>query len=191
MPAHDAGYKLLFSHPQMVRDLLVGFVHEPWVAELDFETLEKVHGSYVSADLRQREEDMVWRVRWRERWLYVYLLLEFQSTVDTYMAVRMMTYLGLLYQDLIARDELAEGGRLPPALPLVLYSGKPRWNAARDLCDLLAPLPDGLQTYAPSLRYLLIDEGCYSEAELSPLKNLSAALFRLESSKSREDVPRT
>jgi hypothetical protein len=31
----------------------------------------------------------------------VYLLLEFQSTVDPFMAVRIMVYLGLLYQDLI------------------------------------------------------------------------------------------
>ncbi|MCK7580635.1 MAG: hypothetical protein MZV65_36680 [Chromatiales bacterium] len=26
--------------------------------------------------------DLVWRLRWQERWLYVYLLLEFQSRVD-------------------------------------------------------------------------------------------------------------
>lgn len=38
---HDAGYKRLFSHPEMVRDLLVGFVREPWVAEVDLATLER------------------------------------------------------------------------------------------------------------------------------------------------------
>lgn len=36
---HDSSYKLLFSHPAMVEDLLTGFVHEDWVAELDFATL--------------------------------------------------------------------------------------------------------------------------------------------------------
>ena len=79
---HDSSYKLLFSHPAMVEDLLTGFVHEDWVAELDFATLEKVPGSYVSDDLRPRADDVVWRVRWREHWLYIYLLLEFQSDVD-------------------------------------------------------------------------------------------------------------
>ncbi len=54
---HDVSYKTLFSHPQMVADLLQGFVREPWVAEADFTTLEKVSGSYVSDDLRQREDD--------------------------------------------------------------------------------------------------------------------------------------
>ncbi len=75
---HDSGYKLLF-HPAMVVDLLTGFVAEDWVQELDFTTLEKQSGSYVSDDLRPRADDVVWRVRWRDRWLYVYLLLEFQS----------------------------------------------------------------------------------------------------------------
>jgi hypothetical protein len=39
MPDHDNSYKLLFSHPEMVRDLLLGFVNEPWLAELDLKTL--------------------------------------------------------------------------------------------------------------------------------------------------------
>jgi hypothetical protein len=33
---HDNSYKLLFSHPQMVKDLLIGFVKEAWVEQLDF-----------------------------------------------------------------------------------------------------------------------------------------------------------
>jgi hypothetical protein len=49
---HDHSYKLLFSHADMVAYLLRGFVHEPWVAELDFASLEKVSGSYVADDLR-------------------------------------------------------------------------------------------------------------------------------------------
>ena len=78
---HDHSYKLLFSHPEMVADLLRGFVHEPWVGGLDFASLEKVSGSYVTDDLREREDDIIWRVRWGQDWLYVYLLQEFQSTV--------------------------------------------------------------------------------------------------------------
>src|SRR4051812_39470613 len=64
MASHDEGYKLLFSHPRMVEDLLRGFVEGDWVQNLDFSTLEKASGHYVSEDLRERESDMVWRVRW-------------------------------------------------------------------------------------------------------------------------------
>ncbi len=36
---HDGGYHLLFSHPEMVEDLLKTFVPETWVGQLDFGTL--------------------------------------------------------------------------------------------------------------------------------------------------------
>lgn len=62
--SHDAGYKLLFSHAELVADLLRGFVPEAWVRELDFASLERVSGSYVSDDLRDRHSDVIWRIRW-------------------------------------------------------------------------------------------------------------------------------
>jgi hypothetical protein len=54
MAQHDSGYKLLFSHPQMVEELLRGFVHEPWVEDLDYGSLEPAEASFTSADLRER-----------------------------------------------------------------------------------------------------------------------------------------
>jgi hypothetical protein len=139
---HDNGYKRLFSHPEMVEDLIRGFVREDWVKDLDFTTLERVSGHYVTRQLRSRKSDVVWR----KRWLYVYLLIEFQSTVDPWMAFRVMTYLGLFYQDLIWRRELTEG-KLPPVLPLVLYNGRAPWSAARDIAELIENVPGGLEQY--------------------------------------------
>jgi len=185
---HDHSYKALFSHAEMVADLLRGFVREDWVNELDFSTLEKVSGSYISDDLREREDDIIWRIRWGKDWLYVYLLLEFQSTVDWFMAVRIMTYVGLLYQDLIRSESIHKGEQLPPVLPVVLYNGDNRWQAPVDISELIIPIPGGLERYRPQLHYLLLDEGSYHDHELASLRNLTAALFRLENSRTPEDV---
>jgi len=185
---HDHSYKLLFSEPEVVIDLLQGFVHEDWVKELDFTTLEKVSGSYISDDLRSREDDVIWRVKYRQSWIYVYLLLEFQSTVDRYMAVRLMTYIGLLYQDLIKSKQTLPDRRLPPVFPVVLYNGEQRWTAATELKELIVALPGGMEQYLPSLKYLILDEGAYDPQTLTPLKNLVAAIFRLENSTSHEDI---
>ena len=192
MADHDNGYKMLFSHPEMVADLLRGFVREDWVRDLDFATLEKVPASFVGKKMRKRESDVLWRLRWRgeDRWLYVYLLLEFQSTVDPFMAVRMMTYLGLLYEDLIRRGHLTPEGLLPPVLPLVLYNGLARWDGAQEVSDLIEVVPGGLERYRPQLRYCLLDEGRIAASDLEPLQNLAAALFRLERSRGPEDVQR-
>jgi hypothetical protein len=187
---HDQSYKLLFSHAELVADLLRGFVCEDWVKALDFTSLEKMSSSYVADDLRSREDDVIWRVRWRQDWLYVYLLLEFQSTVDRFMAVRILSYVGLLYQDLIRSGQLTASGQLPPVLPLVLYNGVRRWQAPEEVAELVATVPGGLERYRPCLRYFLLDEGRFTEDDLAPLRNLAAALFRLENSRTPADVQR-
>ena len=122
MGQQDLGYKRVLAHREMVEDLLRGFVREPWVAEVEMDSLERVSGSYVSDDLRAREDDIIWRVRWRDRWLYVYLLLEFQATVDSFMALRILVYVGLLYQDLLRENKLTrlENSRAPEDIIQVL-----------------------------------------------------------------------
>ena len=44
---YDTGYKLLFSHPEMVRDLLIGYMPGERLNEGDFTSLNRVNGSYV------------------------------------------------------------------------------------------------------------------------------------------------
>ena len=63
---------------------------------LDFTTLEKGPDDDISDDLRRRADDVVWGIRVEGEWLYLYIVIEFQSTVDRWTAVRVMTYVGLL-----------------------------------------------------------------------------------------------
>jgi hypothetical protein len=189
MADHDHGYKLLFSHASVVADVLRGFVKEDWVQELDFDSLERVDGSYVFDDLRHRESDMVWKIRWRDRVLYVYLLLEFQSSVDPFMPVRSMTYVGLLLQTLIRQKTLTPAGLLPPIFMLVLYNGIGPWTTPREIAELFEPVPAGLQAYLPRFRHFLLDENRLPDMEESE-RNLAAALFQLEKSRSLEDIRR-
>ena len=189
MLPHDAAYKLLFSFPEMVRDLLDGFVCGDCVAELDLSTLERWPASQVGDTLRERHQDRVWRVRYRRRWLYVLVQLEFQSTVDNTMAVRVLAYSALLYQDLLR----ASAAPLPPVLPIVLHHGPGRWTAATEVAELAAPSGAFLAPYQPAQRYFLLDfgeedAGEYTDAPLPPGRNLVAALIRLERSRSGQDV---
>ena len=131
---------------------------------------------------------MVWRVKVGGDWVYLYLLIEFQSTIDNYMALRMMVYTGLLYQDLIKRGEALKDGRLPPVLPIVLYNGAPRWNAAIEVADLIPVVPGMVAQYRPQMKYLVIDEGFYSEGHLASLQNLVAAVFRIEHPSTPESI---
>ena len=57
---HDHSYKLLFSHPEMVADLLRGFVLEDWVKDLDFDNLNELQE--VKSMLAERV------IEWTEEW---------------------------------------------------------------------------------------------------------------------------
>ena len=117
---YDGSYKYLFSNPELVRDLILGFIPDEWLHSLDYSTLERVNTSYVTDDLKQRHDDIIWKVKIGGQLTYLYLLVEFQSSVEKYMALRIMVYQGLLYQDLIKSGDVLEDGRLPPILPIVL-----------------------------------------------------------------------
>jgi hypothetical protein len=186
MGDHDHSYKLLFAHPRMVRELLETFVGGEWLAQVDFDTLERVSDAYISDDLRARADDIVWRVRCGSR--HVYLLIEFQSRVDSFMAVRVLAYVALLYQDIIRAQEIAVDEGLPAVLPVVLHNGSTRWYAAEDVRSLVQPAPPGLEKYGVNLRYLSIDERSYDDEVLAPHDNLVALLFRLEQCRERGRV---
>lgn len=109
--------------------------------------------------------------------------MEFQSTVDRTMAVRILAYTALLYQDLLR----ASSAPLPPVLPIVLYHGAERWTAPEEVAGLSAPFGQFLAPYQPAQRYFLLDIGGYT-GSLPAGRNLVAGLIRLERSCSSEDV---
>jgi hypothetical protein len=198
-PDHDALYHRLFSHPGLVAQLLRDFVGGTWLAELDLEGMERLNTKF-HADIGQRREgDMIWRIPRRDgdrnyrrdgdgsyrrdgEDSYLVLLLEFQSTSDHYMAVRVLTYAGLLWQQLVREQRLPAHGRLPPILPVVLYNGDARWRAPVALRALVAlPETSPVWRWQPDLRYILIDASAFSEPELAARDGLPALWFRLES----------
>lgn len=190
MADHDRGYKLLFSHPRMVEDLLRGFVRGDWVSRLDFTSLEPVSGDFVSDDLSERRSDLVWRLRWadgrRRGWFY--LLIEFQSSPQPFMALRLVVYAGLLLQNLIRTGRLKASRGLPAVLSVVLYNGRRPWRALREMADLFAPVYHGLRRHLLGLEYVLVDGPGADDGKLK--ENLVSALFRVEACRTPEELAR-
>ena len=186
---HDPAYKLLFSDPRMVADLLRGFAPGDWDRWLDFSTLAKVSPEHVSDTLARRLGDLLWRVRFRDDAPEavtggageLLVMLEFQSSVDAAMGARLLVNIGMMHQELIRRGALRAGGRLPPVLPIVLYNGESRWGAAAEVRETIAPVGGVLDGVQPRLRYLMVDAGAM-EVEDSVPENRVWALVGLENS---------
>ena len=192
LPRYDRAYKRLFTRPEVVEELLRGFLREDWTAGLDFSTLEPVGSSFVGKWLEERHGDLIWRVRWKgeeERWFYLYVFLEFQSTPDHFMAVRLLSYVALLLEAIIHREKLKTGDLLPAILPVVAYNGKRPWGAPRDLDELFVPVPPGLRRWLPRLSYVILDENRLDLDQPHLEGNRVAALFRLETQGTPENAP--
>ena len=184
---HDSAQKDFFSHKQIVTDFLLDYVQQAWVRLVDFDSLEKVNSSYVHEADQQRIGDVVWRLKLKDGsgWVYMYLLIELQSEVDRYMALRMMVYVGLFYQDLIKQGNLNPDGLLPPIFPAVIYNGKRPWNAPSNLSELIVQVGEPLSSCSPTMSYFVFDEG-----RVQPLApdNILSTIIQMEKAPDAEQL---
>jgi len=178
---HDSGYKKLFSSPELVKQLLISFVSEEWVHKIEYNTLERIDKSFISDEFAERESDLIYKAKFEGKDLYIFLLLEFQSTVDRFMALRMLRYIAELYEFLIKNQKLK---KLPAVFPLMLYNGEKKWTAPEELNNLIEnSIP---KHYIPDFRYYKIAENEFSKDFLKSLNNAVAALFYTENCSGEE-----
>ncbi len=184
---HDSILRVVFGQLRVVEDLLRGFASSVVGDLLDFSSLKQVAARHVSEGLRQSENDMIWEVRTRQGGLlYVYVMLEFQSSPDWTMPLRMANYVGQFYRGLLARREIRQSRRLPQVLPIVIYSGKAAWPAAEEVNELIDRTLPGLVPYGLRMRYLLVDT-MRSAGLNRALHNVADSVFRLQRAKTLAD----
>ena len=176
---HDLRYKKLFTHPAFVVELLETFVKEDFINNLDFSTIEQINKSFVTSDYTERESDIIYKIKLKdEREVFIYLLLEFQSGVDKYMALRILRYICELYEFIRIEWGDSKFRKLPAVLPILLYNGEETWTAATSMSEIIEPsLPEYL---IPELNYIKIAENEYSETELLEIRNAISGLFLTE-----------
>lgn len=189
MNLQDQHYRKLFSSLHMVRALFHGILPEGLRPLLDLDSLAPLPTDYVSGKQRDRQGDLVWRVRRRDGCeLYLLLMLEHQSRPDRFMSIRFMGYSALLYEDFSLRRPAPATQKLPLVLPILLYNGAARWREPTRVADLVDTAPRVLQPYQPDMKYLLLDEGALVMQGKLPGDNLAAILFRLEHSQELEQT---
>ena len=72
-------------------------------------------------------------------WLYLVVMLEFQSTVDYLMPLRIRNYVDSFHMEQWRGRRFRSTDRLTPVLPIVLYNGASSWTAAARVIDLVTP----------------------------------------------------
>ena len=193
---HDEAYKAVYRVLSAFQQLMCGYVTDSfagakeWFQYLDFERAELVPTEQITPDLARRYVDVLWRVpivkgRLAGRHIYVVVLVEFQSRVDRYMALRVQSAATRIYEHLLTDPNFKRTGYLAPILPIVLYNGSRRWTAPTRLRDLVrkGTLPAASErAWAPGYTgdsYVVLDVGAYAGREL-PAGNIMSLMIRTE-----------
>ncbi|WP_428264683.1 Rpn family recombination-promoting nuclease/putative transposase [Haliangium sp.] len=156
---HDAFFKQMFSDPDSAAGELRAVLPERVAAHIDLDSLELQYASSVGDWLRQRHGDLIYSARTRdERPIFLWFLLEHQSTVNPLMAWEVLQKVVSIMQDWVTKNPSAT--RLPALLTFVLYNGDGPWTAPtsmRELLDLSDEARRDLGAHLLSYGYALDD----------------------------------
>ena len=177
---YDNAYKYLFSNKRIFYQLIQSFVKEDFIKDISLENIELMEKSFVSDEFLSRESDIIYKIKLKESEVYIYVLLEFQSTVDKSIPIRMLLYI-LQFYDLLLRN--SQKGLLPAVFPLLLYNGEANWTIPTNVKALVDhQIPE---KYIPSFEYYKIIEKDIPDTTLEKLHNLVSAVIYLEKRKDK------
>jgi predicted transposase/invertase (TIGR01784 family) len=154
-------------HDLMVRAVLSDLVeatsflqrHLPQAVSqaLNWPTLTLLEGSFVDEDLRASEADFLYEIERvsGEESVWLYILLEHQSTPDRWMRFRLLKYCCRIW-DQSFRDQ-PDQRELRAIVPLVFYQGERSWSYSSEFADLFA---ESVRDWPgiPRFSHVLIDQ---------------------------------
>ncbi|MBN1203396.1 MAG: Rpn family recombination-promoting nuclease/putative transposase [Myxococcaceae bacterium] len=159
---HDLFVRFTFGQPERAAAELRAALPPELVSRVDWSTLRREPGSVVDTQLRETESDLLFSAHLRGGGsLLFYVLIEHQSSVDRWMALRMLRY--VVRQLERWRLDHPESTQLPIILPLVLYHGpEGSWTAPRQVEELFempdeGVLPERWRTLVPRFEYQVDD----------------------------------
>lgn len=135
---HDALVRAVLSDVAEAASFLQAHLSQALSQALDWLTLQRLEGSFVDENLRGSETDLLYEVEHvsAETSVWVYILLEHQSTTDRWMRFRLLKYCCRIWEmDLQATPA---PNTLRPIVPLVFYQGKRKWPHATEFANLFA-----------------------------------------------------
>ncbi|NOV60350.1 Rpn family recombination-promoting nuclease/putative transposase [Clostridium beijerinckii] len=153
--------------------------------ELNEENLILVDKQYILADYEENEADIVYRANVGGEEIIFYTLLEFQSTVDYRMPLRLFFYINEILREytknLTEEDKKnRKGFRVPAVIPIVLYNAIRKWNVPlyfKDIVNKNELFGENIVNF----KYSLIDVNHqYTKEELIKNNNITSAIFLLD-----------
>jgi predicted transposase/invertase (TIGR01784 family) len=135
---HDLMVRAVLSDLAEAASFLQAHLSEEVSQALNWSTLKLLEGSFVDEDLRGSEADLLYEIEHvlGEESVWVYILLEHQSTPDRWMRFRLLKYCCRIW-DMSFRQQ-PDQHELRAIVPLVFYQGERSWSYSSEFADLFA-----------------------------------------------------
>lgn len=180
---HDKSYKTLFSNKDIFLNLINDFTEEQWKKEITTDNLTLVNKSFILADYEEVEADIVYQAEIGGQRVIFYVLLEFQSSIDHSMPIRLLMYMIEIWREMlkgISKEEIKRKDfKLPAIVPIVTYNGKDKWNVPVSFKEKIMKYElfgDKLLDF----EYVLLDVNRYEKEVLLQKESISSAIFLLD-----------
>ena len=166
---HDALFKRIMENDIAAKEFLNEYLPQEVKDIIDLNTIKVQKESYIEPNLTKRLSDIVYSVNTKDnKDAFIYVISEHQSSIDHLMVFRLWKYSLLL-----AERHLDKKEKIPLIFPLVLYAGKAKYTAPRNLWSLFeySELAQKIMTED----HALIDLQSMSDDEIANKKHI--ALF--------------
>ena len=186
---HDKGYKDLYSSKEVFSNLVKDTLNFPWAKEIKQSDLILVDKSYILPNYHDKESDIVYRAKIGDEEVIFFVLLEFQSTVDYSMPIRLFFYISEILRREINPEEIKskmKNIKIPAVVPIVLYNGQKPWDAKVSFRNIV----NKEELFGNSIidfTYNIVDVNNYSRDRLLTLKNVTGAIFLLDQKINEEE----
>ena len=159
----------------------IALINQAIKIKLKAEEIEKYTSSFVSKIFQNREADTVYKYKNKN----IFFLIEHQTKIDYSMPYRILEYeIEIMKSAIDIRKVKNKEYKLPLVIPIVLYTGKKKWNAKRYLEESQETL-DSVEIKAGN--YNLVDINDFTKEELLQEKTLISKMMLLEKSESTEE----
>lgn len=179
---HDKGYKDLYSSKEVFSNLVKDTLNFPWANEIKPSDLILVDKSYILPNYHDKESDIVYRTKIGDEEVIFFVLLEFQSTVDYSMPIRLFFYISEILRREIDPKEIKskmKNIKIPAVVPIVLYNGQRPWDAEVSFRNIVSK-EELFGNSIIDFTYNIVDVNNYSRDTLLTLKNVTGAIFLLD-----------
>ena len=189
----DKAYKDILSKRENFIDFLKGFIEEEWINQIDLapDNLVLVNKSFILNDYKEKEADIIYRLKLGDKDIIFYVVLELQSTVDFTMAFRLLIYMTELWKQVFLNSDKNErerkGYKLPAIIPIVVYNGSAKWTAVRSFKEMQAG-SEFLGEYLLDFKYKFVDVHECPEKQLYDMKSLIGTVFSIEQCETSEEL---